>query len=71
MLTWWISLGKETYGNHFGEICLLIISSGYLFSGQGFGLFVLLSCKVLLGYMLPKKIIESRPSKVKLLHILI
>lgn len=71
MLTWWISLGKETYGNHFGEICLLIISSGYLFSGQGFGLFVLLSCKVLLGYMLPKKIIESRHSKVKLLHILI
>lgn len=50
---------------------MLIISSGSLFRGQGFRLFVLLSCKVLLGYMLPKKIMESRHSKVKVLQILI
>ena len=48
---------------------MLIILSGSLFRGQGFGLFVLLSCKVLLGYMLPKKIMESRHSKVKILPI--
>ena len=50
---------------------MLIILSGSLFRGQGFGLFVLLSYKVLLGYMLPQKIMESRHSKVKLLLMFI
>ena len=49
----------------------MLIISGSLFRGQDFRLFGLLSCKVLLGYVLPKKIMESRHSKVKILQMFI
>ena len=63
----WGNVLKSFWGNLYVDH----ISSGSLFRGWGCRLFVLLSCKVLFGYMLPKNIMESRHSKVKILQMFI